>query len=53
MEKRNVHVYLAEEAEGIRVGIASRGGSKIKDRNAASFWIYLEEIKVVCLSHSK
>ena len=40
---------MAEEAEGIRVGTTSRGGSKTKDRNAESFWIYLEEIKVVCL----
>ena len=39
---------MAEEAEGIREGTASRGGSKTKDRKAESFWIHLEEIKVVC-----
>ena len=31
------------------MGTASRGGSKTKDRNAESFRIYLEEMKVVCL----
>ena len=44
---------MAEEAEGIRVGTASRGRSKIKDRNAGTFWIYLEEIKVVCLCNAQ
>ena len=29
---------MAEEAEGIRVGTASRSRSKTKDRNAESFW---------------
>ena len=38
---------MAEEAEGIRVGTASRGESKTKDRNVESFRIYLEEIKAV------
>ena len=31
------------------MGTASRGGSTTKDRNAESFWIYLEEIIVVSL----
>ena len=44
---------MAEEAEGIRVGTASRGGSKTKDRNAESFWICLEEIKVLCLCNAQ
>ena len=46
---RSGHVGMAEEAEGIIVWTASRVGSKTKDRNAEMFWIYLEEIKVVCL----
>ena len=44
---------MAEEAEGFTVGTASRGRSKTKDSNAKSFWIYLEEIKVVCLCNAQ
>ena len=44
---------MAEEAEGFTVGTASRGGSKTKDSNSKSFWIYLEEIKVVCLCNAQ